>query len=83
MKDLKRDFSTEKQFRVVTVNTKNGWSDFSDTDAPGNRIAKTKAEVAKYNKTGILPHPRMEGCGNLEDLVFVTTEISQWEKASS
>jgi len=81
MKDLSVDFSKVKKFRVMTVNTKNGWTDFTDTDNPGKRIKILKASVTKYNKTGAM-HKRMSGCGNPNDLVFITTEIDQWNQVS-
>ena len=81
MKDLSVDFSKVKKFRVIKINPKTGWTDFTDTNNPGRRIAILKASVAKYNKTGNM-HKRMAGCGNPNDLVFITTEINQWNQVA-
>jgi hypothetical protein len=82
MKDTNRDFSTEKQFRLIKLNRKTGWSDFSDTNNPTKRIEKFKTNVKKYNATGVVPNTRMAGCGNLEDLEFIVTEIKAWSVIS-
>ena len=77
MKVLARDFSKVKKYRVVKINPKTGWTDFTDTNNPGRRIEILKASVVKYNKTGYM-HKRLSQCGNPNDLVFITTEITQW-----
>lgn len=77
MKDLSKDFSKIKTHRVVTINPKTGWTDFTDTNNPNRRIMLLKFSVNKYNKTGYL-HKRLAQCGNPNDLVFITTEINYW-----
>lgn len=72
MKNVSRDYS-HKEFVVIFINPRTGWSDFSESDNPMARIAKFKAE---YD----LGHTRTAGMGDAKDVLVHIVKRTEFLK---